>query len=172
MPDLPSNQSSAVTAGNGIELTFTENEGDYWDISIGTDAAFTAESLNINSGVFVVNSLGVVSLVSNQWHTSTDGKERFYLATNGTTYIKGHDGTTPIALRNASDANVVEISATGDIAQVAAGTYHEFKENGTTDAAAGAANTARLYCRDNGAGKSQLVVRFNSGAVQVLATEP
>lgn len=30
----------------------------------------------------------------------------------------------------------------------------------------------RLYFRDNGAGKTQLVVRFNTGAVQVIATEP
>lgn len=31
---------------------------------------------------------------------------------------------------------------------------------------------ATVYCRDNGSGKDQLVVRFGSGAVQVLATEP
>lgn len=36
----------------------------------------------------------------------------------------------------------------------------------------GAANTARLYAVDNGAGKTQLVVVFNTGAAQVLATEP
>lgn len=35
-----------------------------------------------------------------------------------------------------------------------------------------AANTARLYCEDNGSGKSRLVVRFPTGAVQVIATEP
>jgi hypothetical protein len=29
-----------------------------------------------------------------------------------------------------------------------------------------------LYAKDNGSGKTQLVVRFASGAVQVLATEP
>lgn len=34
------------------------------------------------------------------------------------------------------------------------------------------ANRARLYTRDNGSGKTQLVVRFASGAVQVIATEP
>ena len=33
-------------------------------------------------------------------------------------------------------------------------------------------NGARLYARDNGGGKTQLVVIFQSGAVQVLATEP
>lgn len=34
------------------------------------------------------------------------------------------------------------------------------------------ANRARIYVRDNGAGKTQLVVRFPTGAVQVIATEP
>ena len=41
-----------------------------------------------------------------------------------------------------------------------------------SDPSAPAANRARLYVRDNGSGKTQLVVRFSSGAVQVLATEP
>lgn len=41
-----------------------------------------------------------------------------------------------------------------------------------TAPAAPAANTGRLYVDDNGAGKSRLNVRFASGAVQVLATEP
>ena len=35
-----------------------------------------------------------------------------------------------------------------------------------------AANKAVLYCRDNGSGKTQVVVRFPTGAVQVVATEP
>ena len=33
-------------------------------------------------------------------------------------------------------------------------------------------NEARLFARDNGAGKTQLCVRFPTGAVQVIATEP
>ncbi len=40
------------------------------------------------------------------------------------------------------------------------------------DPAAPAANKARFYVRDNGAGKTQLVVRFPTGAIQVIATEP
>lgn len=40
------------------------------------------------------------------------------------------------------------------------------------DPAAPAANSARFYTKDNGAGKTQLVVRFPTGAVQILATEP
>jgi len=48
--------------------------------------------------------------------------------------------------------------------------FQEFEE--ITDPAAGSANRARLYIKDNGSGKSQLCVRFPTGAVQVLSTEP
>ena len=48
--------------------------------------------------------------------------------------------------------------------------YSEITE--ITDPAAPAADRARLFVRDNGAGKTQLCVRFPTGAVQVLATEP
>lgn len=41
-----------------------------------------------------------------------------------------------------------------------------------TAPAAGATNSARLFARDNGSGKTQLAVRFATGAIQVLATEP
>jgi hypothetical protein len=41
-----------------------------------------------------------------------------------------------------------------------------------SDPAAPAANSGRLYFRDNGAGKTQLVVRCPTGAVQIIATEP
>jgi hypothetical protein len=40
------------------------------------------------------------------------------------------------------------------------------------DPSAPAANNGVLYTRDNGSGKTQLCVRFPTGAVQVLATEP
>ena len=48
--------------------------------------------------------------------------------------------------------------------------FAEFGE--IADPAAPAADRARLFSKDNGAGKTQLVVRFPTGAVQVLATEP
>lgn len=41
-----------------------------------------------------------------------------------------------------------------------------------SDPAAPAANRVRFYTRDNGAGKTQVVARFPTGAVQVIATEP
>lgn len=41
-----------------------------------------------------------------------------------------------------------------------------------SDPSAPPANHAVLYSKDNGSGKTQLVVRFPTGAVQVIATEP
>lgn len=41
-----------------------------------------------------------------------------------------------------------------------------------SDPSAPSGNNGILYVRDNGSSKSQLCVRFPSGAVQVLATEP
>lgn len=55
----------------------------------------------------------------------------------------------------------VELNAAGhlDMAEVAA-------------PSAPAADTGRLFVRDNGSGKTQLCVRFPTGAIQVIATEP
>jgi hypothetical protein len=41
-----------------------------------------------------------------------------------------------------------------------------------SDPTAPSTNNAILYAKDNGSGKTQIVVRFPTGAVQVLATEP
>jgi len=40
------------------------------------------------------------------------------------------------------------------------------------DAAAPAGTEAAIYLKDNGAGKTQLMVRFGTGAVQQIAIEP
>lgn len=53
------------------------------------------------------------------------------------------------------------LGATGDII---------FSEK--TDSAAPAADKVTLYAKDNGAGKTLLVARFSSGAVQTIATQP
>lgn len=58
---------------------------------------------------------------------------------------------------------IMDVAGTG-------GGFVESKE--IADPSAPAANEGRLYFRDNGAGKTQLCVRFATGAVQVVATEP
>jgi hypothetical protein len=56
--------------------------------------------------------------------------------------------------------------------QVEIGPRHIEADELASDPAAPATNSGRLYFRDNGAGKTQLCVRFATGAVQVIATEP
>ena len=86
---------------------------------------------------------------------------RLRISTDGG--IAWGDGSGSFDVRlSRSAANVIALDA-GDglqLAEVAA------------DLAAPAANGARLYVRDNGRGKTQLVVRFNTGQVVVLATQP
>lgn len=50
------------------------------------------------------------------------------------------------------------------------GAYLVLKEQSTPGAAS--ADTAKLYVKDNGSGKTQLCVLFSSGAEQVLVTQP
>lgn len=45
-------------------------------------------------------------------------------------------------------------------------------DESSADHSAPSSGACTLYLKDNGAGKTQLIARFNTGAVQVLATEP
>jgi hypothetical protein len=74
-----------------------------------------------------------------------------------TTVIKITDGST--GFRDLSLRNIV--GQTG---------YTEMVE--MTAPASPAANTVRLYCEDNGAGKTRLMALFPSGAAQQVAIEP
>jgi hypothetical protein len=56
------------------------------------------------------------------------------------------------------------------IGKVYTSKFHEMPEIATPSAPN--ASRARLFVRDNGTGKTQLCVRFNTGAIQVLATQP
>lgn len=80
----------------------------------------------------------------------------------------GGTGGTLWRLQNAG-TSVLEVGNNGDVF-LPLGAYFEGVER--SDPAAPSANRGRLYFKDNGAGKTQLVVRFNTGAVQVIATEP
>jgi len=73
-------------------------------------------------------------------------------------------------LVNYTDASVSLGDATHRVLRLFLKEYWEGDE--IADPAAPAANKGRLYFKDNGAGKTQLVVRFPTGAVQVIATEP
>lgn len=76
-------------------------------------------------------------------------------------------GTSQLGIVRINSDNRVEF---GPNRAILFGQYLEAPE--ISDPAAPDANKGRLYFRDDGAGKTQLAVRFPTGAVQVLATEP
>lgn len=99
-------------------------------------------------------------------------------------YTFGSDTTTGIYTTGADDVSISGAGAIRAQFRGAASTIHTplvmgsaagqgfFQMPEQSSAPSGVANTARLYAIDNGAGKTQLVVIFGSGAAQVLATEP
>lgn len=87
-------------------------------------------------------------------------------------------GSSSVALGTAANASSQGSVALGHAVtatatnQLQIGSVHiELGELGG-DPAAPAADKARLFIKDNGSGKTQLCVRFATGPVQVLATEP
>lgn len=94
--------------------------------------------------------------------------------------IRLPNNSTVMAARNAANNGNLWIVQTngsdeiifGEDGTSATGTKTIIVGTETTDPAAPAANGWKLYARDNGAGKTQVCVRFPTGAVQVLATEP
>lgn len=138
-----------------------------------TDAGTNTFRLDAQGGVFNNSAKVAVASTGGQFD-----KVRIS-GTGSTTYLE-QENTTAVTgvtwrLRSRDDGKLDFFNATGGLARVmmtaTGGT--EFTEiSGTTDETAGPVNTGRLYTRDNGAGKTQLCVRFNTGAVQVIATEP
>jgi hypothetical protein len=117
-----------------------------------------------------------------RWVTATAAAEVGEFAI-GVTALTEDDSTIVIAARavatatnwitftNAATGGMPSIAPTGDLAGLTFGaSFLSLTEMSAP--AAGAANTARLFVRDNGSAKSQLCAIFASGAVQVIVTEP
>lgn len=112
------------------------------------------------------------------------GTEEDYFKVTATGFVQGRREITArvgAATRTAiGDTYGFAGIAMGDLADTAlyradagiVGVANVFHFAEQADPAAGAANSARLYARDNGSGKTQLCVRFNTGAIQVIATQP
>jgi hypothetical protein len=80
-----------------------------------------------------------------------------------------HGGVASVTISLDTGTGVIDV---GGAVRLRLGTvYLEMTEQGT-DPGAPNANRGRLFLRDNGSGKTQLCVVFNTGAVQVIATEP
>lgn len=96
-----------------------------------------------------------------------DAFDRVRLLASGKLELGPGDAPVDVSLERAGDAWAFGV---GNSVRFPAG-YAQLEE--APDPPSGpAAGGARMYARDNGSGKTQLVVLFNTGAVQVIATEP
>jgi hypothetical protein len=65
-----------------------------------------------------------------------------------------------------------EAGGTGTLRELNIGNVGKVTFTEISDPAAPSTNTGELYMRDNGGGKTEIVARFPTGAIQVIATEP
>ena len=141
----------------------------------GTHGAVTATSLAATR-VAIGGSRAAAALAVARG-TGVDGTAVFAGTTNAShfnygpaesTYIRGGRVTSNIHIGDLNNSGTVYIAENGGVVSI--GGIIQFAE--MTEPDAPAANGARLYVKDNGSGKTQLCVRFATGAVQVIATEP
>lgn len=129
---------------------------------------------------------------NNSWATTTGGKQTIIgmgagpgsatqrdeiTALGFYAIVDGDNGTalgsqSSVASGHTGSVALGQGTTTTAAAQVEIGARHIEYTELAADPAAGATNSARVYCKDNGAGKTQFCVRFPTGAVQVIATEP
>jgi len=161
--------SSAVSAQNGST-----------DLIVLRDAANTlalrnstaAQALNIyntyTSGS--VYERGFMRWVSNVLEIGTEHVGGVLRAM----HLKGQN----IEARFSSGNQFIVRNDATEVARFTGGNQLQFLNGGNilfveaTAPSAPSANQGVLFLQDNGAGKSQLCVRFNTGAIQVLSTEP
>lgn len=134
----------------------------------GTAATGTLLRMSPN-GNGIVNSSSF-QMFNTDWNADQTNFELFTFGWNNNvaTFLSQRGGTG--TLRDMQFAN-----ANGSFRLVAAGymTLTDFIEGvEITAPAAGAANTWRIYGEDNGAGKTRVMIKFNTGVAQQIAIQP
>ncbi len=156
MQALQANTTGAFNAAVGRLALFSNTTGDA-NSAVGSSALFSNTTGGNNTALGLEAGFGITTGFNN----TTVGLQ----AGSGIT-----TGSNNIAIGNSAQVD----SPTASNQINVGGVYFQDRLLYTerADPAATAANQAVVYARDNGSGKTQLCVRFNTGAVQVLATEP
>ncbi|MEE9247690.1 MAG: hypothetical protein V3U79_03225 [Dehalococcoidia bacterium] len=179
--DLLDSGTPVLRALNGGNLAFLVGKaptaGQY---EIGRNADGTNRlQFNIPTGAsfeFSINDvakmvLSATAMAFGQGTTLSDGVSRLVLSESVGTQLEYETSEVKVASANIQFAVQGSTYATITSTELDLSTlYAELGE--IADPAAPAANRGRLYMKDNGSGKTQLAVRFPTGAVQVIATEP
>lgn len=152
----------------------------------GNDVDFRVES-NLNPNMFFVDALNNSAHIDNNVPNGAgDGdlvmgndKSVRFVQVNGITSNQfGITGTTANDIKfdvpgtnSFYNFNWIGVNR-GRFEEENSGMGIIFTTESSSDHSAPTANQCVLYTKDNGGGKTQLVARFNTGAVQVVATQP
>ena len=161
--------ASSVAVGDGVVLSGLNT------VAVGRGARATG-----NSAVAVGRSSTATANSVVMGHNASTGGSGHTVIGHGATTTGGQDsvvigngaasgGYARSVVLGRGSAGV--LSATSND-QVKVGDKHIELAELAADPAAPAVSLGRLYLKDNGSGKTQLCVRFNTGAVVILATEP
>lgn len=169
----PSNAASAAGlvinktgTGSGSALSVTSS-GSSSAISVVRASGSTAPGIGVTNAS---NATGQCIVITNP--STADSLEINQDAAGiGIDLNKTNTGAgTCLDITNAGTGYGILVTQTGAAPAIGVTAEIEFTEQ--TAPAAPAANKARLFCQDNGAGKTQLMVLFPSGAAQQIAIEP
>jgi hypothetical protein len=156
--------TSRAAGSNNAYIAINSGSSGSSGLRFYDDGALTSTLLSSNAGGTTGLTISTDTTAGSAAIVLLDGASGFfrYRDQSGNALIEADHATSATTLRG----NLI-LTGTSSRGFIELGEYAT-----TTDAAAPSADRARLYVRDNGAGKEQLVVRFATGAVQVLATEP
>jgi hypothetical protein len=157
------------SSGPGVRGNSTGSVGVYGESgsTSGVSGQNSSSTEPAVSGWALGNAAGVFGLSGNLAHAAK-AKTGVYGYAAQDNFSRGVIGESPAGI------GLYGISSTG-YGVYAAGKVYTTKWYELTEISAPAApgaNRARLFARVNGLGKTQLCVRFQSGAVQVIKTEP
>jgi hypothetical protein len=163
------------TSGAGVVGTSSSNTGVSGTSSTGSGVSGTSAS---SIGASGVSGSGVGTRGKSNSSTGVLGSSGSSPAAKPKTGVYGYAAqdnfSRGVTGESPAGIGLYGISSSGygvySAGKVYTTTYYEAGE--ITTPAAPIANRARLFVRDNGSGKTQLCVRFNTGAVQVIKTQP
>lgn len=154
--------------------------------NISDGASAKAVSVHLDAGYiqyaethFKSSTKGTAILAHNEGEFSTNNIDLFNCSWSV------HNDTAPVAAKNDGSGKIIlgitynNHTGTGYNGYSVSGSSikilpmrADFFEAAEITAPAGVANSARIFAQDNGAGKTQLMAIFGSGAAQQLAIEP
>lgn len=161
----------AFSAGFGLQFQATTAQLKWTDGVGNADVLLVRDAAN---ALALRNSTNAQTLNVYNTYTDASNYERGFISYASNVLNIGHQatgtGNADRSVRLINGGNIRLEVAGGGYIRLPDTSFLEFDER--TAPAAGGANTVRIYAVDNGAGKTQLMALFATGAAQQIAIQP